>query len=716
MTTKIIAVLMGGSALILAPAPVFAQEAPAPAPAPTPAPDTAPAPEAAKSIDIPGASSANHLVYTPADLARFAPKNALDMLNQVPGFSINQGDEMRGLGQANVNVLINGERLALKSESIFDRLQKISIDKVVRIEIVDGASLKIPGLSGQVANIVTSGGGMSGQFEWSPRFRFGYVRPRWFGGSVSINGSAGKLDYSLAVANPGGTGATKGPTEITDANGTLTEHRYSHLSVMNNFPKVSGTLKWDGPGSSVANFNASYQRGYFDLHDREDRTRPDGHDSHKEYDPHERSYNYEIGGDFEFALGPGRLKLIGLERYEHSRYREDFVLTPADGSPATGSRYASVSSSGEHIGRGEYSWKMLGGDWQLSAEAAFNRYNGEAQLFDLDPTGDFIEIPFPSGTGGVTEDRYESILTHGRQLAKNLSLQIGAGAEYSKISQTGSMGLTRTFWRPKGSASLAWTPLKGLDVSVKLARVVGQLSFSDFLGRVNLDQGNGSAGNAALVPPQSWQLNFEVKENLGKWGSTTLKLYGQWYDDYIDWVIFPGTNPGELVEARGNIDKARLYGVDWTSTFNFDPIGFKGAKLDLHVNIDRPSIIDPVSHTRRRFSGWNDTYISGDFRHDIPGSDWAWGMGFQKYHANPYFRLREVGLDYEGPVYTSAFIENKDVFGMTLRLNAFNLTNGHHIVHRTVYDGYRGSSGVLFHEDTREKVGLIYSVSLKGKF
>src|SRR5690606_2546084 len=200
--------------------------------------------------------------YTPADFTRFAPRTALDMLNQVPGFTIAADDQGRGLGQANVNVLINGERLALKSETIFDRLGKISASRVVRIEIVDGASLKIPGLSGQVANIVTEGGGMSGRFSWEPRFRPGYVDPRWLGGSISVGGTAGNLEYTLALNNSGGTGSTKGPTDITDAGGTLIEHRESHLRVMNNFPKVSGTLKWDGPGSSVANFNASYERGY----------------------------------------------------------------------------------------------------------------------------------------------------------------------------------------------------------------------------------------------------------------------------------------------------------------------------------------------------------------------------------------------------------------------------------------------------------------------
>ena len=52
-------------------------------------------------------------VYTPDYFARFAPKTAFDMLVQVPSFSIKTVDtSQRGLGQAQENVLINGERIA----------------------------------------------------------------------------------------------------------------------------------------------------------------------------------------------------------------------------------------------------------------------------------------------------------------------------------------------------------------------------------------------------------------------------------------------------------------------------------------------------------------------------------------------------------------------------------------------------------------------------
>ena len=699
MKTNVIAVLMGSSALFLAPA-AYAQDT-------TPAPASAPA----ASPDIPGAPATNHVVYPPDYFARYSPKNALDMLNQVPGFSVSGGDQGRGLGEANVNVLINGERLALKSESISDRLQKIPADKVERIEIVDGASLKIPGLSGQVANVVTKVGGISGQYEWGSRFRPGYVSPAWFGGNVSISGSTRTLEYTLALNNDIGTGAIKGPTIITDANGTVTERR--HIRFANHFhaPKISGSLKWDGPGSSVAHFNAQYQQAYSDTLDSENRVVPGGVDRRYDYTPHDRDRNYELGGDFEFKLGPGRLKLIGLDRYDRERYREDVVFTYVDGSPDTGGRYASVGTNREKVARAEYNWGMFGGDWQLSGEAAFNSYNGAAHLFDLAPSGELEEVPFPAGTGGVTEDRYESILTHSRQLAPNLSLQIGGGFEYSKLRQTGSMGLTRTFWRPKGSASLAWNVEKGFDLSLKVARVVGQLAFSDFLARVDLDQGNGSAGNVNLVPPQSWEANFEAKKELGAWGTTTLKIYGKRYQDYIEWIPLPGG-----VESRGNIDKASLYGVNSVSTLKFDPLGWKGAKIDADLTWEHSSLRDPLTGVRHQFSNENNRIANVTLRDDIPGSSWAWGAGVQYAHVLPYYRMFEVGVNYEGPAYTFVFLENKNVFGLDVKAQVFNVTNGRHIFRRTVYDAFRDTGSVLFHEDGDQSVGFIYQLSVKGKF
>ena len=124
---------------------------------------------------------------------------------------------------------------------------------------------------------------------------------------------------------------------------------------------------------------------------------------------------------------------------------------------------------------------MFGGDWQISGEAAFNRLDRRSRLFELDPAEQFVELAFPEGTGGVTEDRFEAIASYSTQLTDSLSLQLSAGGEYSKIEQTGVAANSRSFQRPKGSASLTWKPEDDFDISFEVRRRVGQLSFGDFL-------------------------------------------------------------------------------------------------------------------------------------------------------------------------------------------------------------------------------------------
>ena len=111
-------------------------------------------------------------IFTQADFSQHAPRTALEMVSRIPGFSI-QGDDdgSRGFGQASGNVLINGQRVSGKSNGATESLDRISASSIVRIELVDGASFEIPGLSGQVVNIVTNGeGAVSGAWLWRARW------------------------------------------------------------------------------------------------------------------------------------------------------------------------------------------------------------------------------------------------------------------------------------------------------------------------------------------------------------------------------------------------------------------------------------------------------------------------------------------------------------------------------------------------------------------
>ena len=118
-------------------APAFAQET-----------GDAPPPEPTLPAAVEGAKT-----FLPADFTRFAPRNALDMLRNVPGFTIREATQERGLGTATGNVLINGQRISGKSNDVLTELGRIPASNVTRIEIVDAATLNVPGLSGQIANV-----------------------------------------------------------------------------------------------------------------------------------------------------------------------------------------------------------------------------------------------------------------------------------------------------------------------------------------------------------------------------------------------------------------------------------------------------------------------------------------------------------------------------------------------------------------------------------
>lgn len=650
--------------------------------------------------------------YRLADFARFNPRNALEMVTRIPGFAIRGEDDQRGLGQASANVLIDGERVSSKSENLFDRLRRLNTDRVDRIELVDGATLGIPGLSGQVANVITLPGGISGRFEYRTSFRPRYARPSYFGGEVSLAGSAPDLEWSLAYSHGTGRGGAGGPrAQIADASGVVTENRDVALFFKGEFPRLSGRVAWTGPDGIALNLNAVYGRNYEHFSDDEVRDAVVGLDTLRNFDTHDRGFNYEVGGDLTLPLAGGSLKLVGLERYDHNFGRADFVLDYANADPATGSRFTAISNSGERIGRAEYSWTMLGGGWQVDGEAAFNRLNQSAALFDLSPAGVLEPVPFPNGTGGVTEDRYEVIVSHNRQLATGLTLQLGGGYEFSTLAQTGPAGLTRHFQRPKGNLSLAWTPRQGTDLSFKLARTVGQLSFGDFLASVSLARDNQNAGNVELVPPQSWEADLELSESLGPWGSTKLKLYARWIEDLIEIIPVAGG-----FETNGNIDGGRELGLEWSSTLELARMGFTGARLTSNVTYNTTRLTDPLTGERRPFSGANDAGITVNLRHDVPGTSWAWGAGLEYYHNLPFYRLSEVSKDWEGPIYTFAFIEHKDVAGMTANLNVFNLTNGRALYNRAVYAGYRDRSPLLFTERRNLSVQPIVQFTLKGNF
>ena len=691
--------LLAGAALLPV-APAFAQ-------ATVPPTDSAVAPPPV-STEV-GAKR----VYTLADFARFAPKTAYDLLIQVPGFSIRGADQERGLGQASENVLINGKRIANKTGGAIDQLQRVSVSNVERIEIVDAASLGIAGLSGQVANVILKQGGKSsGQFEWSPTFRAHYAEPEFLGGSVSYSGKTGPIDYTLSAKNDAGRGAFGGPIEISDANGNLIETRHEVYHSEYEQANLQAKFGLDGPGSSVGNLTLGYTP-YWNPADRRDRrllvtgerrsrtnvTKLDG-------------YYADINADYEFALGPGRLKMIGVRHWEHEPLAQTQILHfDSSGADDQGTRFTRDTHIGETIARGEYNWKTGRNDWQVSVERAFNSLDQKGGLFDLNSDGQFIEQPFPEGTGKVTEVRYEGIATLSRPLTSNLDLQVAAGAETSTLDRVDDDLPARKFFRPKGSVTLGWRPAKDWDVSLKLRRRVGQISFYDFLAQPKLSDDRENAGNPNLVPPQSWEVETEIAHDLGVWGKTNLKLHYYRVEDIIDVIPI-----GENGQGIGNLPRADRFGFESTSTLLGDPVGWKGGKLDFTIGAEKTSVRDPLTNEKRAISGVYDRWMSAQLRHDIPGTQIAYSAYIQYNHYAKSVFLTEIDDSQDIPWLVGAYVEHKNIMGLTVRFTVDNIFNGRHTLDRVVYKGYRDRTPIDFFDRRDQLVGPLFRLSVKGTF
>ncbi|WP_344705668.1 TonB-dependent receptor plug domain-containing protein [Sphingomonas swuensis] len=651
-------------------------------------------------------------VFTPADFARFAPRSALDMLGQVPGFRIQGTDSgSRGLGQATGNILLNGKRLSGKSADPVDALQSIPAENVTRIEIVDAAEVDVPGLTGQVANVIYEAKKLSGQFGYQPQFRAHYADPLLTRFDVSVSGASGPVEYTLSLKNDGSRSSAGGPTLIERGGNTLFETRDDVWRGNFDQPQVSAQFKLDGPGSSVGNLNLLGRHFRYRYDERSARDRVSGPDLLRRTSIRQKGENYEIGGDYEVALLGGRLKFIGLNRSSDEPFFQEVRTAFDDGSADSGNRFVQDGRSKELIGRAEYRWKMGRTDLQLSGEAAFNSLDSASRLYALNAAGDYEELLFPFGSGKVSEDRYEGLLTIGRPLSSKVTAQLVVGAERSTIIQEGPAGKERTFLRPKGSLNIAAQLTPRYNLNFKIIRRVGQLDFGDFLARVFLDNENANAGNPDLVPTQQWRFELEQARDLGRWGKTRLNLVASFAEDLIDIVPV-----GEDGETPGNIDKGRAFSIDWNSTIQLDPLGLKGAKVDFRALAQTSRVRDPLTGRNRLYSGQTVRLLELGFRHDIPRSDWAYGFNANYSRDALAYRLTEVGRQYEGPVWLSLFVENKDVAGLTMRAGINNILNARSRWDRTVYAGRRNVAPIDFVETRDRLIGPILSFSARGTF
>ncbi|MEL7101700.1 MAG: hypothetical protein AAGL97_04050 [Pseudomonadota bacterium] len=661
--------------------------------------------------DNPASDVSQDQIYPASYYNQFAPRTAYDMVLRTPGFQIRAETERRGFGQGGSNVLINGERLTGKSADAVEQLQRVQSSKVEAIEIIDGATSGIPGLSGRVVNVKTRSSTFSGNWSWSPVIR-NYTEPGLDRGNVSISGASNNIDYTVTFDSQSLRAASRGPEQVRFSDGSSAIFNEAFDSVFTG-PKLSGALRWSGPSGIVANLNSELskintnQRDTSIVDGANTMVRPD--QSIFDFGFDERSA--ELNGDLSWPLWSGQAKIYGVygvsEADRRSTSRD--VVAP---SGLTQTRFESQADTSETIIRGEYDIAAANSqNWQIAAEYVRNTLNFGTEFFQGMLDGSFTPVPLDDPNTKVAEDRFEVTLTHDRPLGKKLNAQISLGAEYSTLMQSDAQAdASRNFFRPKGFASLSYQPSDTMTVTGKIEREVGQLDFLDFTSSIDLEDDFDQTGNPDLVPQQVWRADLSVNKQFASGHILDVTVFGEDISDLVDRIPI-----GENGDGIGNIPSAKAFGIETSATVKGDALGWRGWEGQFAFELADSSVKDPVEGFDRQLNNQTLRRFDISLAYDPPSSDWALGARLSQSIVSPIYRLRSIDDNYRSP-FGSAYIENKNIRGVKVRATVFNATDFSIELDRQIFDARRDSGSLLRTESRQRNFGPYIQFDISGQF
>lgn len=667
--------LLASTALLFTAGAAFAGDEPQVAEAPVPTGPTNQAPLA-------DASQRGVLVFTPDFFAAQRPNTALDMVNRVPGFSIDNGSGARGFEGAVGNVLINNNRPASKNDSGSNVLGRTLANQVEHIELIRGGApgIDMQGYSVVVNVILKTTDSRQSILTWNAMlFEGGHDI---YGGSYQFTQKKGDRSWGVTLSDGMGSSDSNGVGRSIRRNAAgdvIRDERFENDG-------------WGGGQSIRGNYTGPLFGGKLEgtarygLNDYQNWTELSSPTSLRRSDYAEDGDSGELGLTWTRTLNP-RWTLETRLIHEFSGF--DSVSgsnETLNGTAAPEQQFKSNGDSSESILRAlvrhERSPALT---IEAGAEIAYNMLDVN-QAFTIGGVG----VPLPSASVKVEETRGEAFSKATWRINPKLTLEGGVRLEASTISQSGDADQEKSFFFAKPRLLATWTPMADNQLRFRFERELGQLDFGDFAASAELSDGTVFGGNVDLEPEQRWisELSYERRF----WGEGVVSI-GYRHDRIID-VIDRLPLPGGL-SATGNIGDGTLDQLSLNVVVPLDKVGISGARFTFRNDWNKSSVTDPTTGEDRRISGVRPSQANVGFQQDITSWKTQWGinwlprLGQATYDPDQTFAWR-------GADYLEAFVEYKPSPTLSLRAQ-LNLWDDF-TQQRTVYAS-RDPRTVAFVED-----------------
>ena len=656
----------------------------------------------------PDAGVPERVHYEASWFGQFAPRTALDMVNQTPGFSPDlRAGNRRGLSGSAGNVLIDGERPSAKSQTLQDILQRIPAKQVARIEILRGAEIAgDPSGAAVLANVVRTHS--AGVGAWSAGFEHAPRQQPAPNGSLSWSDRIGPTDYAVGVSSNSFHRDLPGRRRVLDALGNVTMLRVDASPREYFQHAVNAELVQAGFGGRLAfTGQASYSR--YDEDSTLLTASSAGDRLEDQFTPYSgATRTNESGLNFERSVGAWDMTLAAL--VTRSESESDVSSTHRDNSFVVDSASAQsvARDGGESVGRVTAARNFASFRLEVGMEGALNTLAVRTALSRDLGTG-WSVIHVPNANLQIREGRHEAFAGYTWTSQSPWSMEARITAEMSRLDFAGDVNRSTdlVYWKPLLRASRLFGDRN--QVQLRMFRDVGQLDFSDFVSAPSLADDVVNGGNPALRPETSWRAEFVADLRIGADTALGIKGFHYWLDDAVDLV--PTGAPGMQIDAPANIGEGTVTGVDLTYSAPLAAI-VPGGVIGFVATLQESAISDPITGELRTISDFQTAQLKAEFRQDVAARRFAWGINYSRSSPTQRFRRAEIET-YRNSPSLDLFFESTAIEAVKVRLSASSVLAAPELRERTFFSPDRAGE-IASTESGERRPGRWWTLSLSG--
>jgi outer membrane receptor protein involved in Fe transport len=575
------------------------------------------------------------------------PANGLEMVQRLPGFSLDSGSGVRGYEGAAGNVLIDGQRPATKTDDLGELIKRIPASAIDHIDVIRGGA---PGIDMQgktvIANIVRkSGGAFHGLLAYA-NSTLSDGRQYWAAraeGSGKIADKSWELALFAGNGQDGGYG--NGPIKQIDGAGKVLETGRAHAQGEQTQVVVNGALEQPLWGGKLR-INGRIVSQAYDSDETDTFIAPDPHVETEHQD--DNVAQSEVGARYLHSLGARiNLEAVLLRQDRHEAYADDFR------APGDIEVFHLDDTRAESIARAVLKFQQHPKlSWEIGGEVALNTLDS---LTGFTANGTPVKLPAANVT--VEEKRGELFGKAVWQMTPTLTLEGGVRQEGSRISSSGDVVSEKTLSYTKPRALLTWSPNADTQVRFRVERAVGQLDFGAFVASTSPTTSTVSAGNVNLVPEQAWVTEAAFERRFWGRGSVTFTLRHSQITDAVDRAPIFSPN-GSVFDAPANIGAGHKDEASVNLTLPLDKLGLKSAQIQGVYTRRQSAVTDPTTGREREISGLHPLDWEWHFTQDLPAHNLNWGIDMFAPTRERYYRFNQVDTRKYG-AFTAPFIEWK---------------------------------------------------------